>query len=230
MSSPPPSESNQQKLELVALNSNPIDLPGSATGCLMPRSYGNSVSGKLKRKLEFEDGRHVAKIALRMLDCEEEIRKGEDRCPIWPSGFVGSISHSENFAWAVAGTKNEFRGIGIDTEPVADEMTAHHMRAEIGVDSEWWLGESAGLTPLESFTTIFSAKECIYKCIYPLSPIFFGFHHVRVVEFGSKKLTLRIQADCPNKLLGEREVEVSYITTENNAFTACWLLVEGGIR
>ena len=229
MTSSRPSESNPQKLELAALSSNPIELPGTATGCLMPRSYGNSVKGKLKRKLEFEDGRHVAKIALRMHDCDEDILPGEDRNPIWPAGFVGSISHSENFAWAVAGPINEFRGIGIDTEPLADEITAHHLRVEIGDDSEWSLGEEAGLNPLETFTTIFSAKESLYKCMYPLNPVFFGFHDARVVEFGSKTLKLRLQPDCPNKLLGTSEIEVTYITTENNSFTACWLIAEGGI-
>lgn len=230
MSPTPSRQSNQRNLEITALNSNPIELPRSAKGCLMPRSYGNSVSGKLKRKLEFEDGRHVAQVALRMLNCEEPIGKGEDRCPIWPDAFVGSISHSENFAWAVTGKDSEFRSIGIDTEPIADEMTARHLRPEIGNGSEWWLGESAGLTPLQSFTTIFSAKESIYKCVYPLSPTFFGFHHVRVVEFGDSSLKLRFQEDCPNKLLGTDEVEVQYVTTDHNAFTACWLLAEGGIR
>ena len=223
MSSPTPSESNQQKLELAALSSNPIELPCSATGCLMPRSYGNSVTGKLKRKLEFEDGRHVAKTALRMLDCDEEIQKGEDRCPIWPAGFVGSISHSENFAWAVAGTENEFRGIGIDTEPVADEMTAHHLRAEIGIDSEWWLGESAGLTTLESFTTIFSAKESFYKCLYQLEPVFFGFHEVQVKSVDGETLVLELTDECPDELQRFDAIQIEYIVTNDNVFTACWM-------
>ena len=230
MSSPLPSESNPQKLELAALSSNPIQLPGSATGCLLPRPGGNSVTGRLKRKLEFEDGRHVAKIALRMLDCNDEIRQGVDRCPIWPNGFVGSISHSENFAWAVAGSETEFASIGIDTEPIADKVTARHLREEIGIQSEWSLGESAGLTPLEAFTTIFSAKESLYKCIYPLRPVFFGFHHARVVDFGARQLRIRIQPDCPNDLLCNQEIDVAYITTENNSFTASWLMTEGGIR
>ena len=230
MSSTPQSDSNQQKFELAALNSNPIDLPGTATGCMMPRNSVDSAGGKLKRKLEFEDGRHVAKVALSMLDCDESIQQGEDRCPIWPEGFVGSISHSENFAWAVAGLQTEFRSIGIDTEPIADEVTARHLRSEIGVDAEWWLGENAGLSPLKTFTTIFSAKEALYKCIYPLNPVFFGFHHVRVVEFGSRRLRLRIQRDCPNKLLDTREIDITYATTDHNAFTACWLMADKGIR
>ena len=105
------------------------------------------------------------------------------------------------------------------------------MRCEIGSDSEWSLAESIGLTPTEAFTTVFSAKESLYKCIYPLNSVFFGFEHVRLVDIDERFLTMKFQPECPNNYSGDDELTVAYSIVDNDVFTACWLeSLGGGVR
>lgn len=224
-------ESNDQHDMSATLDTAPIEFPENATGCLMPRpKHGDSLFGRMRRQQEFEDCRRCADVALKLLDCEDRVQTGPNRTLVWPGVVTGSIAHSENFVWAVAGPQFSFRAIGIDTEPIADEKTIGHLRAEIGTGSEWRLGELAGLTPAAAFTTIYSAKESLYHCVYSLNPVFFGFLAIRVVDIDPQHVTLQFQPECPNQYLGNGELDVAYKITAQDVFTACWLTAEKGIR
>jgi 4'-phosphopantetheinyl transferase EntD len=76
------------------------------------------------RLRELQTGRAYAKHALSMLGVNDiELPIGSDRSPVWPTGFIGSITHTrshsrEYFAAAVA-RADEVRAIGIDAEHAA---------------------------------------------------------------------------------------------------------------
>ena len=88
------------------------------------------------------------------------IPRGADRAPVWPEGLVGSISHDQSGAIAIVAKRHRMLGVGIDIEPAAplpEELAGSVlMRGERGGD---------GL----SGRAIFSAKECVYKALYPLT-------------------------------------------------------------
>ncbi len=73
-----------------------------------------------KRQREFRAGRHCAHQALECLGLEATpLLWGERREPIWPQGYLGSISHCDGYALAACALQGEIVGIGIDVEPLS---------------------------------------------------------------------------------------------------------------
>lgn len=147
-----------------------------------PASIQRSVA---KRQAEFLAGRLCARAALQQLDnldCVPAI--GEDRAPVWPPHISGSITHSSGHAAAIVGHKAQWRGLGMDLENVLSLERAERLAGEILTADE--LQRMAGL-PREQHaqlvTLTFSAKESLFKALYPIVQKRFYFEHAEVVEW-----------------------------------------------
>lgn len=117
-----------------------------------------------KRQHDFILGRLAARRALRGLGlCPPSIPIGAWRQPVWPSGIVGSISHSSGVGLAVAACTSDFHGIGIDIE-ARDRMLSPGVARRVLTKAERWaLDEpNAQQWPL----ILFCAKEAAYKAIF----------------------------------------------------------------
>lgn len=125
------------------------------------------------RKNEFILGRFCAYECYKELTGLEllELESSEDRSPLWPSGIVGSITHSKDFVCAALATKENLQSIGIDLEEVG--RVKKELVKQICTPKD--LVAFAGLTEDELLTLIFSAKESLYKALHPLVKKFFGF-------------------------------------------------------
>jgi len=198
-----------------------INLPDAMTCSLLNR-HGSTLVGRQKRASEHRDGRIAAGQALQRLNCYELPCASDDSCPDWPNGFVGSISHTQNFAWAVAAPKPSIAAVGIDTELIATNETVDSLWDQIATTAEYDLAHEAGLDRALAFTTIFSAKESIFKCTYPDTRIFFDFKDATVIRFGDRELSIRINDDCPNTHARGNTLNVAWNATANDVFTACW--------
>jgi enterobactin synthetase component D len=136
------------------------------------------ISGAIeKRRREFRAGRHAAHAALSRLDAPDApLLRGKRREPLWPPGYVGSIAHCNDLCLAVCARDSEVAGIGIDVEPLAplpDGVDSYiHTEAEAA-----FIADHANAHPGR---LIFSAKESLYKCFYPLVQRYFGFHSVEL--------------------------------------------------
>ncbi|WP_371171516.1 4'-phosphopantetheinyl transferase family protein [Aliiroseovarius sp. 2305UL8-7] len=124
-----------------------------------------------KRKIEFILGRYCAKKAMAHFDrdyenCSLSVRK--DRSPDWPSGIVGSITHSDRYICAVAAQSADLSGLGVDCEAIIAHETARNIHKHIVQPAEWALyAHSPSRLDLAEFVTlIFSAKESIFKCYF----------------------------------------------------------------
>jgi len=138
---------------------------------LLPPQLAKAVP---KRQAEFVAGRLCAMEALRAAGCIDVVPPGihADRSPVWPEGFVGSITHAEGFASAAVAPCSRVRGIGIDSERIMNEATAAETAAVIVSEAEQSiLLESGpnGISRAQRVTLVFSAKESVYKCLYPLT-------------------------------------------------------------
>ena len=147
-----------------------------------PASIQRSVA---KRQAEFLAGRLCARAALQQLDnldCVPAI--GEDRAPVWPPHISGSITHSSGHAAAIVGHKAQWRGLGMDLENVLSLERAERLAGEILTADE--LQRMARL-PREQHarlvTLTFSAKESLFKALYPIVQKRFYFEHAEVVEW-----------------------------------------------
>jgi 4'-phosphopantetheinyl transferase EntD len=149
------------------------------------------------RLLEYRAGRHCAREALARFGVRGvSILRNEDRSPVWPAGFVGSITHSRSHGrgWCAAAVirTSAALGIGIDAELDAPLERKLWDRVLLAPEQEWLEGRSESERGFLG-KLIFSAKEATYKCQYAVTKAFLEFADVRVtlaLESGSFRAEL----------------------------------------
>ncbi len=139
--------------------------PG-AYGVFLPEELNKAVD---KRKNEFLAGRVSAAAALKKKESlSYNVPIGAGGAPSWPEGFTGSITHSEGFASAAVGRCADIFSIGIDNEVLlGDESLRAVLRTVFTApELEMYSGYSRNSGILFA-TLVFSAKESLYKALYP---------------------------------------------------------------
>nr|WP_245216566.1 4'-phosphopantetheinyl transferase superfamily protein [Sagittula salina] len=115
------------------------------------------------RVAEFTAGRIAARRALAVLGHPAApIPMQADRVPLWPKGFMGSISHAAGLAVAVVCALPARVGVDLEEDGPLDDA----LQPEI-------------LTPVEygqDLRRVFSAKEAVFKAEYPAHRVMHGFH------------------------------------------------------
>lgn len=133
------------------------------------------------RKLEFSAGRECARRALRKLGrAPMPIGVGTGRQPVWPEGFVGSITHQDSFAMAAVADSRKIRLIGIDlatSEPLEKSLVRLVCSDEEVRDAGPATAYPGGVCP---YKLVFSIKEALFKCLFPVVGQYFDFLDVYV--------------------------------------------------
>jgi 4'-phosphopantetheinyl transferase EntD len=129
------------------------------------------------RRREFSAGRSCARLGLNSFGVDEVVGIGPGGAPVWPAGFVGSITHTEGFCAAAVARRANWISIGIDAEIVDNVELA--LAPEILTRREL---ERLYKIPLfmrqEYLALLFSAKESTYKCQYPIAFAWLGFQDI----------------------------------------------------
>ena len=159
------------------------------------------------RDNEFHAGRECARAALRELGVEAEVGVGAAGEPVWPAGICGSITHAAGRARAVATRRP---GIGIDVEPIMDEARAWRVRDEIASGCELAAIERVTYFGLPVTTTlVFSAKETVFKCLYPQVGRYFDFHDAVVTRI-EEDITVCLVTDLTPTLRAGTRLRVQF--------------------
>ncbi len=131
------------------------------------------------RRASFLAGRWCAHQALRSSvphAAQAVIGIGEFREPLWPAGSLGSIAHTAGFALAAAAPAGPVRAIGVDVERWLDDDAPTRLGADLANVGELEaLVARTGWPAARLLTVLFSAKEAIYKCLFPDVRAYFGF-------------------------------------------------------
>ena len=142
------------------------------------------IAGSVRqRRNAFRAGRAVARPALAQLGCAPAaILAHPQRDPIWPPGFLGSITHSERIALAIAAPRELIQAVGVDLEDDlqldprlvsmvcrADERQQQAQLAQLGIDHA---------------KLCFVAKEAVFKAIFP--------RQRSALEFGQIRLSFQV--------------------------------------
>ncbi|WP_193161639.1 4'-phosphopantetheinyl transferase family protein [Microbulbifer hainanensis] len=206
----------------------PEGFNGSFTECgFDPSKYSDSLFSQLdipipvqiagsvtKRKAEFLAGRYCAKAALSELGYfHTPVAIGHNRCPAWPAGISGSISHSENRAVCVV--SRNFQGVGIDITHKIPGKIISEINTSILNKNEEDICKSYADPTQDGVTLIFSMKEALFKALYPQVKKYFDFLDVEVVAIDPKKqkIQLRLIRDLSEKLGAGTEFIGSYWKT-----------------
>jgi len=131
-----------------------------------------------QRRVLFALGRAAARDALAEIGLAAvAIGRGEGGEPLWPAGVVGAISHSQTVATAIVGHATDYAGLGVDVEDTERAPTPRTARL-IAVPEEMdWLDAPDGA---ERLLMLFSAKEAIFKALYPIERVWLGFSDARL--------------------------------------------------
>lgn len=192
--------------------------PHSLQGGLL-KAEQEAVAGAARTRVEqFTAGRVCSRSALGRLGvaATTPILRGEDRAPIWPPGFVGSISHTDMWCAAAVARAADVRSLGIDLEPATPLKESLWRRVCTAAERDWLHD-----VPVPGLTgkILFSAKESVYKCQYPLTRTFLGFHAVQL-EIGEGSFRAVFQQEAgefrPGDVMSGR-----YLVEEGLVATAC---------
>lgn len=152
--------------------------------------YQNIENYHPRRKNEFLLGRVCASKAYEMRFGSELIFLpiGENRSPLWPNEVVGSISHNQFWVGAAVSNTPSLLGVGIDFEVMGRTKSelSRHIRTKEDLREHTFFSET------ELLTIIFSAKESLYKALYPTVKNFFGFDAAAVRKIDEELGTFAI--------------------------------------
>ncbi len=182
----------------VALPGDAIALVGPvAERPLLPAEAEILAATGSARRRQFASGRHLARLALAHLNKGQAapvLRAG--RRPVWPDGFIGSISHTGAQAAAVVCKSADLAGVGIDTEQAARVSSALARKVLTAEEIAVFGGD--GL-----FRTLaFSAKEAGFKAINPQTGVYVGLREVAVSLGPARSFRLRyLGADAASRAL-----------------------------
>lgn len=167
----------------------------------LPPSLARAVP---KRQAEFIAGRWCARLAMQQLELEPvEIAIGKDRAPVWPEQLRGSITHAgpgedlSAIACCALAFARDYRGIGVDIENLMAETTVAETQAMI-VDAQeraLLLAQDASWPWL--LTLVFSAKESLFKALYPAVGRYFDFLDARLVELDLSAQRISFELNVP---------------------------------
>lgn len=121
------------------------------------------------RQREFAGGRAAARIAQHVLNrAPRPVRMGPDRAPVWPAGLRGSITHQGNLCLAAVTDDPRIAALGLDLD--VDAALPPEVLGEVLLP-----GDSPDHPRL-----VFSAKEAVFKALYPMVGHVFGFDATRI--------------------------------------------------
>jgi len=160
-----------------------------------------------KRRREFAFGRACARRALGM---SVAIPVGQGGAPIWPNGVTGSITHTDDYA-AAAVVRTGL--IGIDVESLAHAAKVPELLATVARPSERALPAAL----------VFSAKESVYKCLYPTQRRFLEFQQVELAFDGDAFTVLHADGyDAPDVSVVRGRFSISATHVATVAVLSAW--------
>ncbi|SDS71646.1 enterobactin synthetase component D [Halopseudomonas sabulinigri] len=153
----------------------------------LPQSVERSVA---KRQAEFLAGRLAARSALAGLSIDQPVDIGESRAPLWPAGAQGSISHSAELALCVV-RPAQGGGLGVDLESLLEAALAEQLWPGIVTAQEAQLLRQSG-NFAQQLTLVFSAKESLFKALYPQVGRYFDFLDAEVLALQPQQQQLQL--------------------------------------
>ncbi|CNK94446.1 Phosphopantetheinyl transferase [Yersinia aldovae ATCC 35236] len=198
--------------------------------------YGIHFPGRLqktvtKRRAEYLAGRFVARQVLNLLAVRDyPLTNGVDRAPVWPAGLIGSISHNSQRAICAAQIitpamecsvePRSMHGLGLDIEALIAVERAKDLWPGILSEDEYRRLQEGPLPFNQLLTLAFSAKESLFKAIYPQLGRYFDFLEARFLSYSLTSGYFELQ------LL--RELSDDF--PAGRCFTGCFSMSEGDIQ
>jgi 4'-phosphopantetheinyl transferase EntD len=146
---------------------------------LFPQEAQMIASAVESRRQQFTAGRCLARQAWRELGHPPApLLSDQQRVPAWPAGIVGTITHTHVWCAVAVAERGDVTGLGADVE-CATALEPGLWERVCRPEERAFLqqaGERRGLLA----KGVFSAKESIYKALYPSIRVFLDFQAMRI--------------------------------------------------
>ena len=204
-----------QNNEIITVGADISTLVGE----LYPEEESFIANAQQKRRREFTAGRLCAREALSHLGINNfPILVGKNREPIWPPDIIGSLSHCDDYCIAAVAKKGEIISIGVDVE--SSRALDDEIIDIIATPREKeWLATLADNQQRYWSKIVFSIKESVYKCYFPLAGDFLEFHDVEVI-LNPESGTFLASIVNPSKKLQLTRLQGRFVTTNQHIFSA----------
>lgn len=185
----------------------------------LPLIIANS---SVRRRAEYLAGRIAANKVMTTLGYPQfNLLPSQNQFPKWPKGIQGSISHHSHLAICIArqAPKVELYGLGIDIEMILSPQLAMKLWPKIVSLIELKFLETLPLPFCISLTLVFSAKESLYKALFPTVKCHFDFLDVQVISFTRTQLTLKLLVELSLQIGTNMIFDCHYAIQDNEILT-----------
>jgi enterobactin synthetase component D / holo-[acyl-carrier protein] synthase len=188
---------------------------------LYPQESALTLKMSDKRLQDFRSSRYCAKNALKKLKIENfPLLCDDTRAPQWPVCVVGSISHCIGMCIVIASKCPQIKGFGVDVELASplDEDLLKLVCTPEEISALNIMGNPRQLAKL-----IFSIKESVFKCLFPLFRKWIGFKDVTIalnLANNTYEVSLNHHLDFSNiseKLRG------TWLIDNELVYSVCWV-------
>ena len=198
---------------------------------VLPSEFTTDIPASLARAAPariagFRAGRYCAATVLRAAGASVlSVPRGDDGAPQWPTGFVGSVTHTATRAFAAVAPASALRSVGIDCEALVDEVTAREIGAGVCPEAHEIVARRAGDALPDRRTLLslaFSIKESVYKCLNPLVGTFFEFDDVRILAIDARagRIIMRLHRTLGADFVEGVQFEGTFSVEDGHVYTA----------
>lgn len=203
------------------------DLAAQFPGIAIPESLAHAAP---KRRVEYCAGRFCAREALRACAPEQAdaiIPSGPQGEPLWPTGIVGAITHAHRFASVAVARTRHVRAIGIDTEQMISADEARDVLDYVAAPDEISALVSATRWGTASIVSVvFSAKETIFKCLFPEVGHYFDFRDAAIdsLDTDQGRFSARLLVSVTSRLVAGTKLGGRFERSGDRVHTAMVLM------
>lgn len=189
---------------------------------LEEQALGEAISPK--RRQDFTLGRAASRRALEGIGFPvvSPVLRGEHREPLWPVGIVGSISHSGGYGVAAVAWQQDIPAIGVDIQQIEEDRYTDELIARFADPDEFdWVRSDPRLRT-ERAVKLFSAKESVFKALYPLGRVWFAFDVARMTP-NPDETGFSAAVTLPALSLATIHLDVGVSLFDGHVITGAWL-------
>lgn len=147
-----------------------------------------------KRRAEYLAGRYLARALLEPQGFADfTLLRAEDRAPRWPPGIAGAISHNADTALCAVHLEPGLGGVGVDVETHMPTARAEELWGAIVSEAEYDVIRTLPLPFNHALTVVFSAKESLFKALYPQVRSYFDFLDARLVALDTQRQAFELE-------------------------------------
>ena len=171
----------------------------------------------------FAAGRECAARAISQLTGqapEHDIPRGPAGEPLWPAGLTGSITHTGDFVSVAIARATAVRAIGLDAERIVEPDRSRRVAPMIVQPGEPADGDEEAPGPVR-VTLIFSIKEAVFKCLYPLvrERFYYPALLVTALDFSTGVFGAELAVSLPGHWLRKHALHVAAPNISNSRST-----------